>query len=254
MEILNSFCTEYLNLFTIISSIATAIAVGIGLYTLVEVRKQRESTYKPQLIIEEFSFGLDTINYPYKIHFYDSNKILGIPTEPSNKINLNCLNIGFATASNVKFKFGCDIEKYVKIIKKFNNEFVANGNPNNFDIIKLSYSKNQNLILGESIKYPSEIYLNHTEYGNNLKFDYFLPVTIDSNPIRIEIPYFILYLFKVLFYYSLNSKFKVKTNFSFYLETTYLDIANKRHFKKFNFNINPVFNGSKIFKFNVDID
>lgn len=252
MENFIEFCTDYKVLFEITSSVATAIAVFIGLVTLLEVRRQRETTYKPQLIIEEFLFELNTSKYPFKIINNGLNEFIGVNTGSEVKLYLNSLNIGFATASNIEFEFGCDIDKYLKIISDYNKKLDNGLTKNDFEKINLQFSKKQGMILVESKSSKSigsAISTKHLVYSN-----YLLPATIQPNPLRLEVPSYILFLHQVLFYYQLNSNFELLDDFKFNVKASYLDISNKRHFKNFNLVITLGLKRSDTTKFKINLN
>lgn len=223
-----TFCNTYINLFAIISSIATAIAVLVGLVTLIEVKRQRESTYKPEIVILEDTFLIIKDSLPYK---YKSD-VESIDIEKLT-FHLNCLNIGFASAKNVIFNFSIDTEKYIKIIKKYNNQI-------NDEKIIIHSDKRSKVI---SIKSQNKLINNITFYKNNddLKLNYFLPVNIKNEIIKVEIPTYMLYINSLLVYYNWKYKSLFYETYKFNLAISYVDIGDKKHLKNFEIQFDPIY-------------
>ncbi|SUX44721.1 hypothetical protein [Chryseobacterium indoltheticum] len=91
---------------TIISCLATIAAAIIYYYTLREIKKQRQSSYRPELFIETTSFFIKVKKVNNKIQdLIWSNLEQKEDSISNDTFNLQCHNLGLGAAKNIKIKF-----------------------------------------------------------------------------------------------------------------------------------------------------
>lgn len=232
------FCNDYECIFSVVSSISTALAVIVAVYTILEVKRQRESTFKPELIIEEkyFTFAHDK-NYSFYYHDNPNHRL-----EDSIFFNfyLCCYNVGFASAKKIECEFSFDFDKYSKEIYKnlktlnLEHEIIFKKHKNE----SVSFeSKNEKFLSGSfTLVNGFKSYLN-----------FVLPVSINNDNSRIYIPHSILLVNLIHQYYSFESQNKTDENFYFYFKISYYDIGNIKHKKKYKITFMPSIRGNDYF-------
>lgn len=238
MDKIISFSNEYATFFGIISSIATAIAVLIGLYTIFEVKKQRESSYKPELILEEKRFFVDKREMPY-IHYYPNT----INTEDVNRteieevlnFNLKCVNVGLATAKNVIIEFKIDLDHYTETIEKFNAK--RPEQKTKYDFKYFGKSGDVAIVRNDKIDDSRSLF---GKIKQVYKMNYVLPVNIDNTPVNIPIPNYFIYLSSIMQQYSWSETNNDNhTGLVFYTSLEYRDIGNKKHKQYYKVKFQP---------------
>lgn len=129
-ELLNELLKNK-SLIEILAAVGTFISALIGLYTLFEIKKQRKSTYKPELFLDSFYFEL--ISNPFfvekeglmrfKINDKTKKKKEKVDEEDEpNKnpiyVNYTLENLGFGFAKLIECKWEFDFNKAIKELKK----------------------------------------------------------------------------------------------------------------------------------------
>lgn len=130
---MTEFILENKEIINLLASIGTFISAIIALYTLIEVKKQRLSTYKPEILIKSFLVYINKSPL-----FLESDELLLFKTDNFNEykndktqkkeFEISCLykieNLGFGLAKNIKVTWFFDMEKALKIFEKeFNEDF-----------------------------------------------------------------------------------------------------------------------------------
>lgn len=241
MDSFIQFCSNYDSVFNVLSSIATALAVFIGVYSIYEVRKQRESTYMPDLIIEEKLFEMVERNQGLRF-FYDD--------EEKNDLNLRlaqfhlcCYNIGFASAKKIKCEFIFNADCY---IKKINKNLKALSRENE---ITFQFGKGKKFI---KILSSNSVFENQAlALKNGFKIDknLILPVSVANEPIKIEIPYPILLFFIINQYYSFeNEHADDDSDFNFTFKISFYDIGNVKRSKTYKISFYSMASGNLYFR------
>lgn len=188
-----------------ISAFATVSAAVIYYYTLSELRKQRQNTYKPQLFLDSTYFSVQGIkkndflmpvkwdqelNKKFTIQNFDNN--IGIA-----KYSLECYNVGFGTATNIQIQFDFDYKNFIKEIKNLQTNIEENLKieiKNNSDFLSFDTNNKELPFVNKSIsiKNCSEDYLS-----------YVLPVSVNKDAALIKLPsYFLELLNLYVFYFS----------------------------------------------------
>lgn len=203
------------SVFSIISGLSTAIATILVFFTLLEMIRERKTTYQPELLPENFK-KLDNDN-----NITDCENTYPKSIEGMERIKI--VNIGLGAAKDININFGIDIAKIVEHInqndfkKKYRIEF---NNENGFSSIESNGFK-----LMINIK-------------NDLRcnIDHILPLSSDSVPVCVDIPHSYLYfLFIALDTTSLEHLFNDKNSslMDIVLDITYKDLGNNQIKKKY---------------------
>ncbi|WP_163401514.1 hypothetical protein [Flavobacterium fluviatile] len=115
------------DLIEIFAGIGTFLSALVALYTLFEVKKQRKSTYKPELFLDSFYFDLVTNPFFVKkekmMHFKNRDK--GEKANKKKKENKSHIyvkykleNLGFGFGKLIECKWEFDYNKAIKELKK----------------------------------------------------------------------------------------------------------------------------------------
>lgn len=241
MDSFVQFCSNYDSVFNVLSSIATALAVFIGVYSIYEVRKQRESTYKPDLIIEEKLFEMSERNQDLRF-FYDGEEMnnlnLGIA-----RFHLCCYNIGFASAKKIKCEFIFNANSY---IKKINKNLKALSRENEITFQFGGDKKFMKIVSNNSVFANQTLALKN---GFKINKNLILPVSVANEPIKIEIPYTILLLFIMKQYYSFeNEHADDDFDFNFTFKISFYDIGNVKRSKTYKIYFYSIASGKLYFR------
>ncbi|HBG70302.1 MAG: hypothetical protein A2W93_11900 [Bacteroidetes bacterium GWF2_43_63] len=193
-----------------LSALATIAAAIIYYWTLREIKRQRQNTYRPHLFIDSISYnviGVEKEKIIMPLHWTnkpeDHNTIRKFGNDiNTHDFNLHCYNIGFGTAKKVDIKFKYDMDGFIEKINKLGK----NVDPkllieikNNSEFVSFL---NQNEALpfiqcGISTKYSMHDYLS-----------YVLPVNISNTYIPIKMPALYLELLNISIHYLSNLKDK----------------------------------------------
>lgn len=193
---------------TTISAAATLAAAFIYYYTLKELKKQRQNTYKPQLFIDTSFFTVqgvknDDLLMPLKWSDEPIKKhtIVNFKNENSiSKYPLKCYNVGFGTATNVNINFSFDINKLIKEIEtlQFNLD----------NSLKVQIEKKETFIWfkcdNKKLPFTNKgisINNNQTDY-----ISYLLPISINKEAVSINLPSYFLELLNLYVFYFFENK------------------------------------------------
>ena len=237
--------TTILNItITSISAIGTLISALIYYHTLKEIRKQRETTYKPHIIIEETPFVVKAfrkgeVTFP---SLWDNNNTFTKEIEEykeekycKSNFNLKSYNIGFGTAKKITGKFSYDIDAFIEQLQRLNS--ITEGKKQIFinkDKYTIEFKTNN-----EDLSYLNKIFL----YKNEAKriIDYILPVNVDTKFTSINIPNSFLELLNVQVYLTMINHDNKKINFEIepelFFNYSYYDISNKKYSKRIKISI-----------------
>lgn len=239
---MTKFFLEHKEIINLLASIGTFISAIIALYTLIEVKKQRLSTYKPEILIKSFLVYINKSPL-----FLESDEPLLFKTDnfneykidknQSKEFEISCLykieNLGFGLAKNIKVSWSFEMEKALKILEKeLNEEFYFTQykplkyyflNKNDDENFQISFI-NENKII-QTTDYITPINVKeHTHYH-----------TIPKDIVTIH---FLYYIFKN----KLTRKIS-KTNYSVEFENfpqikmriEYYDLNNKKYINNYKF-------------------
>jgi len=219
-----------------ISALATIAAAIIYYYTLNEIKKQRENTYKPHLFIDNIYFYVQSMKkgelmFPSiwsneskdvtKI-FEFSNKHLGL-----SDFGLKCFNIGFGTAKNVNISFAYDIDIFIDQINQL-NKYVS---PELLIIVKKEFGLISLKCENKDIPYPNKIISIDNCLSSYLS--YILPVNVKNEHSTVKLPLHFLELLNVYVFLFSSISEKEENNFELNIplitaEIKYQDISNRQ--------------------------
>jgi len=230
------------HLFNTIFGLGTLVSVIIAILTLKEVIKQRQSMYKPEVLIK--SFYLSISKNPL---FKEPEELLEYKIAPFNdySINYNDLpfsairnykieNVGFGPAKNIVCKWEFDAQKAINKIKEMLPEnihftFMESLNLYILDIEDnpdFYYSANAD-IYQQDISYISPINVSDHYHLHSIPeiiiFTHYLYLIFSKQLTQISMPNYGIFNFK----HFPQPKLCVK----------YQDLNNKKYTKEFQFNI-----------------
>jgi hypothetical protein len=217
-----------------------ACTTAITTYFLVrETKKQRESSYKPEIIIERKNYHLywgKFLNRNMPAIWYESkiNKLKSKETkEKLSKYNkqyfqLNIYNIGLGTAREINFYWNYDKKQFIKLIDKIdkNKEFKF-----------LLKGDKKELVLWVAGKKPFKnlIFQHHLYHGQ--KIDYMVPYYLDKIPYQIKIPDEYLFLTSICWEFEVDHESIILKKPPLLLKISYKDVGNKIYTTKFEIKI-----------------
>lgn len=110
----------------ITSAFGTVFAIIIAIFTLYELKKQRESSYLPQIAFVPspfyiYSDFLNNISYWADKEGSEQEKEEFYKNHPFTNFQLNAFNVGTGVAKNVTFEWHYQLEAMVTSIKKYKN-------------------------------------------------------------------------------------------------------------------------------------
>ncbi len=211
--------TTIVSIFAIIAAISTVIYTIITVKTLKEIKRQRETTYLPNVVLGESSYTMEideSLNHN-SIMFEDSTTKM-----KTKNCYLNIYNIGLASAKNLKFLFKINDNKFIDLAKE------------NVNGIEISEMGNGFL----SIKHKQLNSGHNLATQKNSTKDFLIPVNIENKPFQLELPY---YLMSILFLlvYNLKDNYDLLSNLPhFDLKIEYEDLSNKEHFINYQLKFN----------------
>lgn len=220
---------------TTISAAATLAAAFIYYYTLKELKKQRQNTYKPQLFIDTSFFtvqGVKKDDLIMPLSWNDkpikSQSIVSFYESSISKYALKCYNVGFGTATNVTINFSFNINNLIKEIEALQD--------NLDNSLKVQIKKNENFISFQCDN-KNLPFTNKTINFNNNQNDYIsysLPISINKEAVSINLPnYFLELLNLYVFYFFENKNFEKEIQIpELLIKLNYKDIAGDMYRQK----------------------
>lgn len=243
---------EYLinnkDLIGILAGIGTFVASLIAIFTLIEVKKQRLATYKPDILIKSFLVAISkspllknkenelllfkTMDFNDYSKNYDQEKF---NVNPHYKVN----NLGFGVAKKIKCTWKFDYEKAIKFIQnKMSNEFAFNYN-NSINTYFLENLTDEDFHLSFNTNFESD------------NIDYISPINVQDHFHLHTIPRIIIIVHYLYLQFDLQMLNESAENFHYYdfsdsnfpnlkLEIQYQDLNNKKHKKNYTFKVEAV--------------
>lgn len=238
-----NWITENKDLIEIIAGLGTFISALIALFTLIEVKKQRQSTYKPELVIKSFiiapsksplRLNLDEL-LAYKVSDFNdySSNFNEVPFQITPIYRVD--NFGFGIAKNVKCTWKFDIKKAISLIEKaLDNSYRINNHHNYYF---LEHLKKQ------------EFHYSSNQQINSDDTDYIAPISIQKNHDYHSVPGIII--FSHLLYLIFKEKLQGENPKQFYvfefdefpkpcIYIEYFDLNNKKYSKTMTFEVAAV--------------
>ena len=217
----------FIPIITMIASLATFAYAVIAFRTLFEMKKQREASYKPELIAIETLYHLEW----RKNYIYSAEKDKEILKEGKKldveSYKIKIYNIGLGTAKGVNITFDFPYIEAIEIIKKMYEEINVDFNH------KLEYKKNEH---GRFVFYADRAEYHFSDYIE--KFDFLMPVSQEKTFGQFHIPPCIEHI--LLLYNNASNKYLSANEGNLpenefpklTLNMLYKDIANKEYRKK----------------------
>lgn len=219
------------------SSIAAFITSGISLFTLLEMKRQRRQSLKPDIVLLKTKWYTfyDNIKLPsiwsnQEIDTKEYNRIVNNENHISEKNNFKFTlsNIGLQAAKNILIEWNCEIEDYIKFINKYNNKREYN----------IEFNKTAKNIVIESKN------LNEIISKNNItNLEYIMPFKNDYDSVNINLPIIIKELItcfidiqnSIIYNKQLSEILEIP---ELQLNISYFDIMNNKYIKKYK--IKPI--------------
>lgn len=237
MTILNVCIDSNFDWFSSLTLLATLVTALATLWTVKEVKKQRETSYHPELYLGNQSIFFYSLKYKetflpfnYTIEKLDEHE----DNLSNNYVSIDLHNVGLAVAKAIDYKWEFDIKTAIEQIDQVNR----------VGFFHIHYDK------GLEISVPQIGYKNNHVVSNQLRqsnITYILPSSFQKPQTKINIPssyidLYLIFLCSSLNYYSgkEDKNEEVKThdidfeNFpSLFLNLSYKDLNGKTHLKKF---------------------
>jgi hypothetical protein len=223
------------DIFTIVGSIATTLSAFAALWTLLEVKKQREQSNMPDILLwPEKRFYLfrqgngESTQYQHwnETHILDEKTI---ETIGNYKFSIDCFNIGIESAKNIEFKYEIDIENMKSFLES------------------LEEMKIENFEVSENINYGGKLNNHKFSFGMNIgKVDLcFIQPFIEEGSekvFKLKLPQIYLYIFNTFILAILNKEIFTRLTFNdkfppIFLNISYEDIAGKPYLKKYSISL-----------------
>jgi hypothetical protein len=241
------FLLEYKELIVIFSGIGTFISAMIAVFTLNEVKKQRLSLYKPEILIKSFLVSISksplqkvkeelmkykTCDFNDYSNNYNENKF-----EINSKYKID--NLGFGIAKNIKCTWEFKTKKAITEIQKVL--------PTNYEF---NWDKELNLYFLNNSENEDFYY---SAFGNieRQEIDYISPINVQKNNHLHTIPEIIIYTHYLFLIFKENLVGKKAENFHIFkfnnykfpepiLKVEYNDLNGKKYKYKYRFKITAV--------------
>ncbi len=226
-------------IFTIISTLATVAYTFVAFKTLLEIKAQRETTYRPDIIVDEglfyiYSYKSENGEFPIEYTYEQKHPLYSCDEFNMCSFYINLFNIGLATAREIKIGFTFDYEKIISKINEQNKSLPIEKTisvKTIKSIIKFESDKNVfGLSSIHSVDNQYEIEINHI-----------LPINIENKSIKIQIPSYILLIHSILIY-NFWLGYKEEMDFPtlpiINMQIAYLDIGNNKHLKEYELSMN----------------
>jgi len=250
--------SDYLSIINVLSGIGTFFAAIISMIALKEIKKQRESTYIPDVFLSDYlvfvNFDNTTKNFIYST--LDSEK--NIIHETHWKIKIPIFNFGLGVAKRIKYKWTIDVDSLISFFNSMNNDTEEHDFRHKVDSDFYLKKEKNGIDDNDGIRIYSEKHGVH-DYCT-IDFDdskqnyisYILPDKSLSNCIAIPEVYCSI----VSWYIYSKYYFDKSPNINEYgcfrlpegklpdlsLKIEYYDLNNKKYIKEFSLNFEPSYN------------
>jgi hypothetical protein len=241
------FLSQYKDLILILSGIGTFISSLIAIFTLAEVKKQRHSYYKPDILIKSFLVAIskspflrkeeELLKYKACDSNDYSNNYNEIKYEVSAKYKVE--NLGFGIAKSIKCQWKFYAQKAIQLI---NTELPKNYSFTLHESLNLYFLKDS---YNENFHYSA---FNKIEKQN---IDYMPPINIHSHSHLHTIPNIIIYTHYLFLIFKKRLLVEIADNFNILefkeykfpipsLIIEYRDLNNKKYKKEYKFELTAV--------------
>lgn len=227
---------ELKDVVTIVSGVGTLLSAIVAMVTVIQIKKQRLSSYKPELILDSF------VSFIFAENFLSKDDKLNFKTAKYSENNQKELrenkktlfiqyllqNIGFGTAKNIEGYWNFDYKKAAKVLSKYLND----------DLI--IETDNEGFSIRDEIK-DTWIFFSKSNLSKDT-IDYILPENHGDNGKGQSLPHIITQVY--VYYIALKYNLKVGVNEENIYEEfeelpkptfkiNYKDFNNKKYSKSF---------------------
>ncbi|MFH0733311.1 MAG: hypothetical protein V1773_00590 [bacterium] len=219
---------------TMVTGVATLITSIASLFTIWEMKKQRNSQIKPEIVSGDFNvFGridLSNIDNFYNVWVNDKEHF---KIRHGNNLNVEIFNLGNGFAQNITFEWIFDFQRIIESIIKLDDSLI--------DKIVFSYNSTGDMgyvlsINNDKYQFSSQHLLN-CELKCNAEF--LPPITIGKVPYSLIMPQVIIELltliFKIYGQENINLEVFDFSVFSAKLKIIYFDLEKRKYEKLINF-------------------
>jgi len=220
----------------IVSGIGTFVSALVAMFTVLEIKKQRLSSYKPELILDSFvsffyadKFLTENDNIRYRTTKYLENNQKPLKkTDKTISMHYLLQNIGFGTAKYIEGYWSFDYKKASKILNKYVNDDYIIENDNDGFLIRN--------------KTTDPLLFFRKSSLNKDTIDFILPESQGENGKGQTVPSIIteIYAYYIIFKYNINVGVNEEHCYEEFEElpkpkfkVTYKDFNNKKHTKTF---------------------
>jgi hypothetical protein len=221
----------FISLVTIFLTLVSTIVI---IFTLREMQKQRESTQKPDLLIQNTGVvGFSRIPKSYLSTSWKNYEKRALNSNILELPSFSIYNIGFGSAKNFELIWNFDVTKSIDLILKFYSEQdneISISNENGYLLIESEGSLSSELI----------------ESANKITRDFVLPSSIKEEGELFEVPHLYLSIVSLIiylriYYFKNNDRQLLQTTIAsmlpipeFIVEMKYQDVGNKEYKKTFS--------------------
>jgi hypothetical protein len=240
------FLIQHKDLFLILAGFGTFISALIAVFTLIEVKKQRLSMYKPDILIKSFIVTIsknplqkEEELLEYKVQNYNDYSINYNETKFENSPKYKVENFGFGVAKNVECQWYFDTKKAIKLIQEIL--------PNSFSF---SYHESLNLYFLNNLQNDN---FHHSANANIecQNIDYIAPFNVQTHYQYHIIPQIIVYVHYLFLIFKKKLIEQSVENFHIFefddckfpkptLSVKYKDLNDKIYQKTYKFKISAV--------------
>ncbi len=217
--------------------------LGAIYLTLLEMKSQRKSSFRPNFVMKSQIYGIRFINEKYLTYnIFEENEMNNSSGNNGPPfITVKLFNVGLGPAKYLEFEWDYNIVNLVSLLNKNQSQY-------NF-IIKKENNNQDNLIIYRKDKQLFKSELNIKDYR-----DYALPVSISPQGVEIFIPFsYLQILVSVAFLYKISKSKKeiskyyeiFRSNLKIKTKVLYKDIEGNSY--KQYFTLVPYLNLLKIF-------
>lgn len=186
---------DWLSLVALLATLITALAT---FWTVLEVKKQRETSYHPEIYLGNQTVHLYAHKWKdtYLPFSYSNDKVKEFSdNDRKNFVNLDLHNVGFAVAKAIDYEWMFDIQKIIEDIHKVNRVgfFHVHIDKDFLEISAPQVEFNTTHLIANQIRKEA--------------INYILPSFIEKTPTKILVPpsyidLYLIYLSSALGYYS----------------------------------------------------
>lgn len=216
----------------LITSVATLLTALAAIWTIIEVKRQREATYKPKLVV--FSNRVYAVKKEQSIKIFDSSKVA---FEPGYTFVIQ--NLGFGSAIDIKVRWIINYDEIVSRIQKIDSDSY-------FEI------RNEGLveIRSNSNQFPIAFISDKNE--RSAAYDHIQPVSTENMKCHFQVPDLLINLIRVylfLLWHVLSEKLPehktrdiAKYNqFPLTVRIEYMDVSSRKHLMESGLQIDTTF-------------